>query len=333
MEQASSVADQPAPAAPAQESIMVVDDSPTVARVLEVGLRQAGYDVRVATSGEEALAMAQAHCPDLLLVDVMMPGMDGFELTRALREDARTAFASIIVITGRGLSADKLEGLSAGADDYIVKPFDEAELLARVRVALYRAKELRAQSPLTGLPGNIKIHDQIRERLRGEAEFAVLHIDLDNFKAYNDNYGFSAGDLAIKTTARLIQEVAAAMGGDDPFVGHVGGDDFTILASPTLAPQIATELIERFTRTAPDLYTAEDAGRGYIEGHDRQGQPQRLPLLSLSIGVASASGRWSSHPAEVVARATEMKEYVKRKGGAAWAQDRRAPIQDTPGQD
>ena len=172
------------------ESLLVVDDDPFIARLLEIELKAAGYDVRVASDGGQALAAAQERPPQLVLADVMMPNMDGFELTRRLRQDPRTATVSVIMLTARGLSADKLEGFAIGADDYIVKPFDTPELLARIRGVLNRASDTRSLSPMTGLAGNIAIEDEIERRVASGDPFAVLYVDLDRFKAYNDRYGF-----------------------------------------------------------------------------------------------------------------------------------------------
>src|SRR5437870_13572012 len=149
------------------ESVLVVDDDPDVARFVEVNLRSAGYEVTVASNGEEALEQAVAGRPDLILLDVMMPKLDGFEVAQRLRRDPRTSSCSIIMLTAKALSADKVLGLTSGADDYIIKPFDTVELLARVKVTLRSAREMRALSPLTGLPGNIRIQEEIR-RLRSE---------------------------------------------------------------------------------------------------------------------------------------------------------------------
>ena len=189
------------------ESLLVVDDDPFIARLLEIELRAAGYDVRVASDGSLALNAAQERCPDLVLADVMMPNMDGFELTRRLRQDPRTASVSIIMLTARGLSADKLEGFAIGADDYIVKPFDTPELLARIRGVLRRSRDMRAQSPLTGLPGNVRIEEEIDGRVDQGIPFAILYADLDHFKAFNDHYGFMRGDQVIQSSARLFEEV------------------------------------------------------------------------------------------------------------------------------
>jgi diguanylate cyclase (GGDEF)-like protein len=305
------------------ESLLVADDDPFIARLLEIELRAAGYDVRVASDGNHALELAQQRSPDLVLADVMMPNMDGFELTRRLRQDPRTATVSIIMLTARGLSADKLEGFAIGADDYIVKPFDTPELLARIRGVLRRAKEMRAQSPLTGLPGNVRIEEEIDGLVESGSDFALLYADLDHFKAYNDHYGFMRGDEAIQATASLIEEVARDVTSGEAFVGHVGGDDFVLIVPPDKASDVAQAIVERFDRDAPALYDAEDRERGYIEVSNRRGELQRFPLLSISLGLATTERRQFAHYAEAVAIATEMKNYTKATAGSSWAVDRR----------
>jgi diguanylate cyclase (GGDEF)-like protein len=307
-----------------QASILVVEDDRFIARLLSVELRAAGYEVRMASDGAEGLAMAQERCPDLILADVMMPHMDGFEMTRRLRDDPRTEGVSIIILTARGLAADKLTGLTAGADDYIVKPFDNEELLARVRGVLRRAAYMRAQSPLTGLPGNVRIEEEIEERVGPHAAFALMYLDLDNFKAYSDRYGFVRGDEALRATGRLIREAAESVAGPTVFVGHIGGDDYVVVTEPELAEPIAREVVRRFDQLAPTLYDPQDAARGYVEAEDRQGHAQRFPLLTISIGVATTEVRPFSHRAEVVQVATEMKNFAKRVPGSSVAVDRRS---------
>ena len=308
------------------ESLLVVDDDPFIARLLEIELRASGYDVRVASDGALALAAAQERCPDLVLADVMMPNMDGFELTRRLRQDPRTAAVSIIMLTARGLSADKLEGFAIGADDYIVKPFDTPELLARIRGVLRRSRDMRAQSPLTGLPGNVRIEEEIDRRVDEDAPFALLYADLDHFKSFNDHYGFMRGDQALQTTAAMLEEVVRDVTADASFVGHVGGDDFVIVVAPEMAAVAAQAIVERFDRDASAFYDPEDRDRGYIEVTNRRGELQRFPILTISIGVASTERRGFQHYAEAVAVATEMKQFTKGSTGSSWAMDRRAPL-------
>ena len=308
---------------PGGGSILVVDDDPFIARLLEIELRAAGYDVRVANDGQQALEMAREDCPELVLADVMMPNMDGFEMTRQLRQDSRTASVSVIMLTARGLSADKLEGFAVGADDYIVKPFDTPELLARIRGVLRRTKEMRQQSPLTGLPGNIRIEDEIEERVRSGAQFAILYADLDYFKSFNDHYGFMRGDEAIQFTARLIQELSQEAAGASAFVGHVGGDDFVILCDANEAEHVAELLVRRFDEAVPGLYDPEDRARGHIVVTNRRGEVQEFPFLTISVGIATTARRTFQHFAEAVAIATEMKAFTKSKEGSSWAVDRR----------
>jgi diguanylate cyclase (GGDEF)-like protein len=309
--------------APSGEGILVVDDDPFIARLLEIELRAAGYEVRTASDGQKALELVAESCPDLVLADVMMPNMDGYELIRRLRQDGRTGSLSVIMLTARGLSADKLEGFSVGADDYIVKPFDTPELLARIRNVLRRSKEMRAQSPLTGLPGNVRIEEEIEKRIASGDLFAILYADLDNFKAFNDHYGFTRGDEAIQRSARLIQDLALEVGGQDVFVGHVGGDDFVVVCNADHATPIAERIVQVFGREALQLYDQADRERGYIEVVNRRGESQRFPFLSISIGIATTAHRQFSHYAQAVAIATEMKSFTKQTPGSSWAVDRR----------
>jgi diguanylate cyclase (GGDEF)-like protein len=306
------------------ESILVVDDDPDIARFVEVNLRSAGYDVSVAGDGEEALERAAEIRPDLILLDVMMPRLDGFEVAQRLRKNPQTANTSIIMLTAKALSSDKVTGLQSGADDYIIKPFDPIELLARVKGTLRRAKEMRNLSPLTGLPGNIRIQEEIERQVREHRPFAVLYVDLDNFKTYNDKYGFVRGDRLIQGTARMIQD--AVMASDtDGFIGHVGGDDFVAVVEPDVAEDVAKAVCDRFDTDRSLYYEDEDLERGFVRMEDRKGVEQDIPLVSVSVGIATTSKRAFAHYGEAVAVATEMKQFAKRDGGSSYAVDRRAP--------
>lgn len=306
------------------ETILVVDDDPDIARFVEVNLRSAGYDVAVASDGEQALEKAAELRPDLVLLDVMMPRIDGFEVAQRLRRNPQTANTSIIMLTAKALSTDKVLGLTAGADDYIIKPFDPIELLARVKGTLRRAKEMRNLSPLTGLPGNIRIQEEIERMVREERPFAVLYCDLDNFKAYNDQKGFVRGDRLIQATARIIQDAVVEFAGSEGFVGHIGGDDFAAVVPPEHAEPIAKRIVERFDAEVHGFYDPEDIERGYVEVEDRKGVLQRLPLASISVGIATTNVRTFAHYGEAVAVATEMKQFAKRQTGSSYAIDRRA---------
>jgi diguanylate cyclase (GGDEF)-like protein len=305
------------------ETILVVDDDPDIARFVEVNLRSAGYDVSVASDGEEALDKASTLRPDLVLLDVMMPRIDGFEVAQRLRRNPQTSNTSIIMLTAKALSTDKVLGLTAGADDYIIKPFDPIELLARVKGTLRRAKEMRNLSPLTGLPGNIRIQEEIERMVREDRPFAVLYADLDNFKAYNDQKGFVRGDRLIQATARIIQDAVVEFAGAEGFVGHVGGDDYVAVVPPDYAEDVAKRIVERFDSEVGEFYEKEDLERGYVEVEDRKGVLQELPLVGVSVGIATTQVRAFAHYGEAVAVATEMKQFAKREARSSYAIDRR----------
>jgi diguanylate cyclase (GGDEF)-like protein len=306
------------------ETILVVDDDPDIARFVEVNLRSAGYDVTVAGDGEEALEKASEIRPDLVLLDVMMPRIDGFEVAQRLRKNPQTANTSIIMLTAKALSADKVTGLQSGADDYIIKPFDPIELLARVKGTLRRAKEMRNLSPLTGLPGNIRIQEEIERQVRESRPFAVLYCDLDNFKAYNDQKGFVRGDRLIQSVARIIQDAVLDRNGAEGFIGHVGGDDFVAVVDPEAAEDVAKRICERFEEARADFYESEDLERGFVRIEDRKGVMQDIPLVAVSVGIASTAKRQFAHYGEAVAVATEMKSFAKRQSGSSYAVDRRS---------
>ena len=304
-------------------TVLVVDDDTDIARFIEINLRLEGFDVRVAHDGEQAEQSIDEETPDLVLLDVMMPKVDGVELCRRLRANPATANLPVIMLTAKSLSADKVVGLTAGADDYIIKPFDTLELVARVRSTLRRNAEMRAVSPLTGLPGNHRIEEELADRVVKAQPFAVLYLDLDNFKAFNDAYGFLRGDEVITLLATAARRAVMEAGEPAPFLGHIGGDDFVVVSLPEQAEAIAKRVVEVFDTSAPRLHDGPDSERGYIEVTDRQGKARRFPLVSVSIGIAMSGNRMFADKREVVDVATEMKKVAKTNIGSSIAIDRR----------
>jgi diguanylate cyclase (GGDEF)-like protein len=302
--------------------ILIADDDPDIARFVEVNLKLDGFEVAVAADGEQALQMAIELHPSLILLDVMMPKMDGVEVCRQIRADRRTAQTNVILLTAKSLGADKIAGLTAGADDYIIKPFDPLELVARVHSTLRRTREMRAQSPLTGLPGNVSIQSEVAQRLSGGVHFALCYADLDNFKAFNDHYGFMRGDKVIVFTADLITRTATTLD-EGSFVGHIGGDDFLILTDPGNVDALCTKIIEQFDAGVAALYDPADAERGFIEVENRQQVLKPFPLLSISIGVAIADPGAVDDHRQLAETATEMKTFAKTQEGSVYAIDRR----------
>ncbi|MDQ4144076.1 MAG: response regulator [Actinomycetota bacterium] len=304
-----------------REVVLVADDDEDIVRFVEVNLRLEGFEVITANDGKEALAQARDVSPDLVLLDIMMPEMDGFEVCQRLRASTRTKHVPIIMLTAKSLSADKVVGLTSGADDYIIKPFDPIELVARVKSALRRVREMRSVNPLTQLPGNVQVQDEVAKRVADGAPFALMYVDLDNFKAFNDHYGFLRGDEAIKTLAATVDDAVRANGGG--FVGHVGGDDFVVLVDPAVSEAVAQAIISAWADKGSLLYDEQDLERGYIEVADRRSQLHRYGVTTVSIGIASNERKPISSHWEASEIATEMKQFAKREQGSSYAMDRR----------
>ena len=184
--------------------------------------------------------------------------------------------------------------------------------------ALRRTKVLRGQSPLTGLPGSVQFQEEIEHRVSAQADFALMYCDLDNFKAYNDTYGFLRGDDVIQLTARVLQDVAIE-GGAVAFIGHIGGDDFVVTELGRAGGQRG--LIARFDAEILAAYRRDRPRRGYVETLSRRGELQRFPIVAFSIGAVTTARRTFSHFAETVVIATEMKAFMKKTPGSSWAVD------------
>jgi diguanylate cyclase (GGDEF)-like protein len=303
--------------------ILIVDDDAQMRHIVLAALEEEGYEFLEASSGSQGIEIAQKEHPDLILLDLMMPGMNGYEVCQRLRENPKTASIPVLMVTALGALADKVQGLESGADDYITKPFFADELRSRVTAHLRRSTRDLSANPLTSLPGNNVIEHVIRARLERRQPIAVLYIDLSNFKEYNDEYGWLKGDLVLKMLARTIAEVLVAVGGENDFVGHVGGDDFIVVTAPERAEHIAQTLIKRFDAAIPESYSEAARERRYIEVVDRKGRQVRVPLMNIAVAIVSSDRHELSHSAQIAAMAAEVKRYLKTLPGSQYAFDRR----------
>ena len=306
------------------ELVLVVDDEPQVLQLLKRVLDRAGFETVAVSDGRAAHETAVELRPDIILLDLMLGSVTGDQVLTELRRDFRTRLIPVVFLTVRSSIKDKVEHLLGGADDYVTKPFIGEELVARLRAVIMRATTTRELSPLTGMSGNSDIMREISHRLHAH-EFACLYPDIDNFKSYNDHYGFIRGDEVIRTLGSMILEVLEESWSPSHFAGHVGGDDFVILTDSSLAETIASEITRRFDDAVPALYDKEDRERGWVEFEDRTGTKHRTGLISLSTGIVIAKpGAFTSAPA-LAARAAEVKGVAKRIPGSKWVVDRRRP--------
>lgn len=286
-----------------QKRIMVVEDNRLAAAFLGDILEQAGYVVLKAESGLEALRLVQQGQIDLVLLDIVMPDMDGYEVVRQLRNDTRTNNTPIILLSSHQGTAEKVKGFELGADDYVTKPFVPAELLARVMAHLRRSRLTLASSPLTGLPGNVSIEDELIQKAGSNEPFAVLYIDLDNFKAFNDAYGFLQGDEMIRLLASVLQQVVKQYGNFGDLVGHIGGDDFVVVTTPANVDVICQQAIAQFASLSIELYDA--------------GSEELLPVTLSIAAVTNEYHQFADHW-EIAQAAAHLKQQAKSIPGSGY---------------
>jgi diguanylate cyclase (GGDEF)-like protein len=303
--------------------VLVVDDEKNILDIIRFNLEVEGYEVITSMDGEEALKLVREIKPDLILCDIMMPELDGLEVCRRLKADGRTNQIPVVMLSARTQAQDKVASIEAGADDFITKPFDFSDLVARIKINLIRTKQKRDVSPLTGLPGSISIEAETKMRISKNRLFATLYIDVDNFKPFNDLYGFPEGDKAIRLLASIVDEVVKEHGNVDDFIGHGGGDDFVVITSPERAGTMAEEIISSFDKQVVTLYRDEDLKRGYSVLVDRLGRDNYIPIMTLSIGIASNHKRRISTHWEVGEIAKETLSYAKSIPGSTYFLDRR----------
>ncbi len=305
------------------ERILVVDDEDSIRRIIEFQLKKAGYEPLLAKNGREGVEMARAHMPDLVLCDLMMPELDGHQVVERLKADYLTSQIPIIILTAKFARADRMAGLGAGVNDYLTKPFEMNELLMRIRNVLDWSRKQRSANPLTGLPGNVTIEEELEKVIDTGEKFAVVYVDLDHFKAYNDYYGYNQGDKAIRELARILMDAVAEHGSGREFVGHIGGDDFLYIAPVDTAEEIGRHVIEQFTASLPKLVRPDDLRKGYIAVRGRTGDLVRYPVLSVTLAMITNEWTEIDHVARVGDLASGVKCQGKAIRGSVLVRDRR----------
>lgn len=291
-------------------SILVVEGEGFIARLLEEHLGLEGYHTDMVLNGDDAVQFALREMPSLIILDIMLPGVD-YGVIQRLRDHPKTMHIPIIVLSAYSSLSDKVRAYELGVDSYLVKPYSPDELLAHVRRHLRRLQQ-SSLSPLTRLPGGLQLERAIDYKLHSSGPWSVLYLDLDNFKAFNDAYGFMIGNDMILLVGDICQRVVYESGNVDDFVGHVGGDDFVIVTTPDREKVLCSRIIALFNDESALLYRQEDLERRSISGVDRKGRPYQFPLVSLSIGIVSDQLRCSRNVDEVGTLTAEAKRLAKQ---------------------
>jgi CheY-like chemotaxis protein len=305
------------------ERILIIEDEQSVAEIIAINLKLELFEVEVALNGTTGLARAREGNFDLIICDIMMPDIDGYEICRQVKSDKTTRDVPIILLTARTEVENKVAGLEAGADDYITKPFNFADLIDHINMNLDRAANKYTTDSLTGLPGNIDSDDALKEKVLSGDLFAFMLVSLNDLKPYRQVYGVGRSEDALRFAAKTV---SAAMTSPDTGGGtafYLGFGNFSGLAGPGSAEVIAARIARDFDGGILEFYSEEDRFRGCVSTFDRHGVMIDNPLMTVSIGIASNGHREIKSHWEAAEIAREVLEYAMTFPGSRYVVDRR----------
>jgi len=298
--------------------LLVVEDDVDISNMLRIYFSGQGYDVEVAPRGGDALEYTRRQLPHLIVLDIMLPDMDGYTVCRELRTTTRTSHIPIIFLTQKDERSDKIAGLELGADDYITKPFDIEELRLRVQNAIQRSEMISLTDPNSSLPSGRLIEEQLRTLLRDPSNSTWTYIDLkiNYIEPFKEVYGFVAGNEVQRFTALLLGEVVDELGTPNDFVGHPGGDNFIIITHAVDPDRLRERIETRFENEIKQHYSFIDRERGYVIVQD-EGIERQVPLMTISTGAVSAR----MHAFADIREITELAAEDRRSGGQTAIED------------
>jgi len=286
---------------------LIVEDDFDISNMLRIYFAGQDYDVDIAPRGSVALEKTRQNLPHLIVLDIMLPDIDGYEVCRQLRTNTRTSHIPIIFLTQKDERSDRLQGLELGADDYITKPFDIEELKLRVQNAIARAERESLTDPRSGLPSGRLIEDHLRRIIRSE-DWALMDIRVNYFQPFKEEYGFVAADDVLRFAAMLLTEIVDEHGSDEDFIGHAGGDNFIVITTESNVPNIRDTAKTRFGDEILTHYNFMDREQGFIVTTSEAGEQENVPLMSAGIGVVSSS----EHQFADIREITEMAAEARR---------------------
>jgi PleD family two-component response regulator len=292
--------------------LLVVEDDIDIGNMLKIYFSGMDFDVDVAVRGSDALEKTKQVLPHLIVLDIMLPDIDGYEVCRSLRTNMRTSHIPVIFLTQKDERSDKLQGLELGADDYITKPFDIEELKLRVQGAIKRAERESLTDPRSGLPAGRLIEEQLRRIIR-EKDWALIDARINDFEPFKDVYGFVAGDDVLRFTAMMVGEVVDEVGTTTDFIGHAGGDNFIIVTKSENASQIRDRIKERFNEEVLTHYNFMDRQQGFVQAPASDGTTTKVPFMTMSVGVVSPD----EHSFADIREITELAAEARRKDSSS----------------
>lgn len=302
--------------------VYIIDDDETSILVFKELFRE-DKQYKFVSVNTDSIDVALKNIPSLIVINEDAVDVDVVKLCRKIRKDENNMITPVIVVSSNSSRMHRMEILNEAVEYFIKKPVDEGYLYYTVKNLTRLLVINRRVSPLTGLPGNVQIQAELKKHLMKQEEFSVMYLDLDNFKAYNDEYGFLKGDEVIKYTANVITKCIHNDFNQIGFVGHIGGDDFIAIVPYKDTEALCQQIIARFDKGIKSFYNEADIENGYIEIANRKGIVEKFPLVSISIAVVVADKNRFDNILEIGDVSAQVKHAVKSVLGSSYAIDRR----------
>jgi len=306
------------------KKILIISSDKNLRDVLKFCFDGWGYEVLIYKTVLRDITPIKKISPDVIVVDVHAARRNDLEICNLLKADFITAFIPVVTLINKRQLRSQLLNIKQGVDDYLIKPPDPLDLRIRVEMAIKRTHHSFYATPLTGLPGARFIEETLNDRFNGAQPFSFGYLDIDNFKYFNDAYGYVKGDRAIMQTAYMLYTTINKFGNRNDFIGHIGGDDFVFITTPDKYREICSNFICMFDNVMPFHYSPEDRDRGYIVARDRTHKIKHILLMSVSIAVVNKEDVSELHNIiEMNEKITEVKRYLKNFSGSKFMADRR----------
>lgn len=309
--------------------ILIISSDEKLREVLHFCFDGWGYDVVLWDSYKEDISSIKKVFPDVIVIDVQSARSIDLKICHLLKSDFLTASIPVITLINKRQLRNQLLNLKQGVDDYLIKPPDPLDLRVRIDMAIKRSQVSLHANPLTGLPGARAIEEELKERLNDKNPFSVGYLDIDNFKYFNDVYGYLKGDNIIMQTAYMLYKTVKSFGNSNDFIAHIGGDDFVFITTPDKFETVCQNFIFLFDRVIPFHYTAQHRKQGFIIARDRTRNVKKIPLMSVSIAVINVrKDSGIENVVQINEKIVEIKKYLKTMTGSIYMADRRVSKED-----
>ncbi|HOZ47346.1 MAG TPA: response regulator [Candidatus Hydrogenedentes bacterium] len=303
--------------------ILMIDDDVDLTEMVQMKLSNEGYETFVINTGDGAFELAKQVKPDIAILDIMLPGVTGFQIARRIRKDPELYRMAVLILTALGEEPEILHGLEQGADDYLIKPFKMERLLEKLLAMTSLLASIEKRSPLTNLPGTDAIKREIDFRLVRGTPIAAVYVDVANFKAYCAAKGRDGQRVVLQFVAKMLVNVTRSLSIYESFIAHMGGEHFVTVVNLEDYERFCKALLQTFDRNIELFYSPQEMAQGYIMAGDRRGQEVRCPLMALSVGVAHTQFRKFKSAKKMFEVLAQVRQMAQPDGQSVMFVDRR----------